>query len=148
MTTDRVLLLSLRPRFAKAILDGTKRVELRRIRPRAVPGTAILIYATAPTKALLGGCSVSGMLVADPDEIWEMHGHLTSVDRAEFDDYFAGTDHAVAIQLTAPWTLAKPITLDTLRQKWDGFHPPQTFRYLRAAAVRGIVPPTQRRSTA
>jgi predicted transcriptional regulator len=139
MTTSRTLLLSLRPRFAAAILDGTKRVELRRIRPRAKPGTPVLIYASTPTKALVGGCWVSGLVVAEPDEVWELHGHLTSVDRAEFDDYFAGAGHAVAIQVANPWTLDEALGLQVLRERWPGFHPPQSFRYLDRAEARSAV---------
>lgn len=136
---SRALLLSLRPRFAEAILDGAKRVELRRIRPRAAPGTPVLIYASTPRKALLGGCWVSGVVVAEPDEVWELHGHLTAVDRAEFDDYFTGAENAVAIQLTNPWTLDEPVELGELRAKWPGFHPPQSYRYINRVDVRAVV---------
>ena len=42
MTTARTLLLSLRPRFADAILSGAKTVELRRRPINADPGTPII----------------------------------------------------------------------------------------------------------
>ena len=140
MTSSRALLLSLRPRFAAAILDGSKRVELRRIRPRAAPGTPVMIYETTPTQALVGGCWVSGVVVAEPDEVWELHGHLTSVRRAEFDAYFSGTNQAVAIQVTNPWSLEQPIGLESLRDAWPGFHPPQSFRYVDRADARLVAP--------
>jgi len=71
---DAALFLSLRAEFAELILDGVKKVELRRIRPRAVPGTHALVSATSPVKAVLGGCTVRSVITADPDEVWELHG--------------------------------------------------------------------------
>jgi predicted transcriptional regulator len=50
----RTLLLSLRPRFADAILAGAKTVELRRRPINARPGTAILLYASRPMMAIVG----------------------------------------------------------------------------------------------
>ena len=127
------LFLSLRPDFADLILDGVKRVELRRIRPRAFPGTKVLVYATAPTKAVLGGCTVRSVVTADPDEVWELHGALASLDRDGYDQYFAGSQQATAIQLAAPWRLSRPVPLASLRANWDGFNPPQSFRYVKRA---------------
>ncbi|WP_237302536.1 ASCH domain-containing protein [Streptomyces sp. S063] len=51
-TPERALLLSLHPRFATAILNGEKTVELRRQRVAVPPGTPVIIYATSPTMAL------------------------------------------------------------------------------------------------
>ncbi len=135
---DDALFLSLRPSFAELILDGVKRVELRRIRPRAQRGTSVIVYATSPVKAVLGGCTVRSVLTADPDEVWELHGALASVERDGFDEYFAGAEQATAIQLSSPWRLARPVSLAALRTSWEGFSPPQSFRYVRRRDFRWI----------
>ena len=127
---NHALFLSLRPEYADLILRGTKRVELRRIRPRAVAGTQVVIYAASPVKSVLGGCEVSGVTCGEPDEVWDLHGALSAVDREGFDSYFDGAAQAVAIRLRAPWRLARPVPLSALRATWDGFTPPQSFRYV------------------
>ena len=42
----RALVLSLKPRFAGAILAGTKTVEVRRVMPRITVPTLALLYAS------------------------------------------------------------------------------------------------------
>jgi len=127
---DRTLFLSLLPEFADLILDGTKRIELRRVRPRALPGTHVVVYATSPRRAILGGCEVVDVCSGDPDEIWELHGTLAAIDRDRFDRYFVGAAQAVAIRLGNPWRLSEPLRLSVLRENWEGFNPPQSFRYV------------------
>ncbi|SFO06949.1 ASCH domain-containing protein [Amycolatopsis rubida] len=58
--------MSLRPRFAEAILDGTKTIELRRTRVSAPPGTKLVLYASAPTMAVVGIATLIGIEIASP----------------------------------------------------------------------------------
>ena len=46
----RIALMSIRPQFAAAILDGSKRVEFRK-RPLAADIGTVVIYATKPVGA-------------------------------------------------------------------------------------------------
>ena len=57
---DRMIVLSLKPRFAEAILTGDKTVELHRTEPKIVVPTRALLYATTPVRALLGTCKRTG----------------------------------------------------------------------------------------
>jgi predicted transcriptional regulator len=129
---ERALLLSLRPRFAELVLVGAKTVELRRVRPNVPAGAVALIYASAPTCALLGVAAVVEIHVADRERIWRRHGRHTGVTRAEYDAYFEGASDAVAIALTAVRRLPRPVPLPELRQGREWFRPPQSFRYLNA----------------
>ena len=56
---DRMIVLSLRPRFAEAIMAGDKTVELRRTEPKIVVPMRALLYATTPVRALLGTCVIT-----------------------------------------------------------------------------------------
>src|SRR3954454_13704408 len=98
-TEERVLLVSIRPRFADLLLEGSKTVELRRVRPNVTPGTAVILYASSPVCEIVGTASVAAIHEADPTSIWEHHGRRTGLDRSEFDSYFAGTDVAIGIEL-------------------------------------------------
>ncbi len=55
----RVALFSIHPQYAEAILAGTKSVEFRRT-PLADDVTHVVVYATAPTKMVVGIFEVDG----------------------------------------------------------------------------------------
>lgn len=136
---DRLLFLSLKPRFAAAILNGTKTVELRRRPPQIATPTEALIYASSPTKALRGTCWVDDIVSMAPWTLWRTHGPATGVTRREFLDYFAGCDIAHALMLSRPQPLAAPVELPELRRTMGGFDPPQSFRYVDAAIGQALV---------
>lgn len=142
MTIQRTLLLSLRPRFANAILSGGKTTEIRRRPVNAKPGTPIILYASAPTMAIVGTARLRAVHACDPDEAWQTHHRTFGLSRAEFDAYLNGSNWAYLLLLTQVGPLDTPLPLHHLRQ--DGpFHPPQSFRYVAAtdpASIRELVP--------
>ena len=52
-SSGRIILMSIHPEYAEALLDGTKTVELRKS-PVAGDISHIVIYATAPVQRVLG----------------------------------------------------------------------------------------------
>lgn len=131
----KVLLISIRPRFADLILGGSKTVELRRIRPAVDEGDRVLLYASSPVRELIGSCTVAGVDVGSADELWKSHGDHSGVSRSEFDHYFEGAVRAVGISLREPRRVRRPRTLAELRRRLPGFSPPQSFGYLSAEEV-------------
>ena len=125
----RALVLSLKPRFADAILSGAKTVEVRRVMPRITVPTLALLYASGTTRALVGTCVVRSVARHPTDELWRPHGARTALSRTEFDAYLMGRDHGVALLLERPEPLAAPVPLHTLRQA-HGFRPPQSLAYV------------------
>ena len=139
MSKDRsVLLLSLKPRFAASILDGTKTVELRRVAPKVQPGHMVLIYASSPVRQLAGKCRVVRLDVAPKSVIWERYRNQCGVTEAEYEAYFEGAQNAVAIVVDSPCTLQEPPSLATLRNRVAGFRPPQSFRYLSTSMLEQL----------
>lgn len=134
---ERALFLSLRPAYADAIMEGRKRVELRRSRPQSAAGKLAVIYAASPRRAALGVCRVDAIAEATPVEIWRQYGSQTGIAEDTYMAYFKGTDRAVAITLGQPRLFAEPVPLHRLRRQWLGFQPPQVFRYV---PVRDIEP--------
>lgn len=125
----RPLLLSLRPRFAHAILDGTKTVELRRTRVSALPGTLLVLYASSPVMAVVGVATMADRDIASPPTIWRRYRDRLGLSRTEFFEYFSGAEHATALSITAPRTLPEPLTLNRLRTH-SAFRPPQSYRFI------------------
>jgi predicted transcriptional regulator len=127
---ERALFLSLRPLYAEMILSGSKTVELRRIRPKAEPGSLVIVYASSPVRHILGTCIVEDIGSGTPDEIWRLHGPQTGIAWGVFSNYFIGIDQGVAITVRNARRLDEPIPLDVVRHHLKGFMPPQSFRYI------------------
>jgi predicted transcriptional regulator len=130
--SDRSLLLSLRPRFAEAILGGAKTTELRRRPIKASPGTVVVLYASAPTMAIVGTAVLVDIVALSPHTAWRRYRHTLSLSWPEFIEYLAGAERAHLLRLDDVKELDRPLTLQSLRRTAP-FQPPQSFRYLHAA---------------
>ncbi|MGK5548422.1 ASCH domain-containing protein [Streptomyces sp. URMC 127] len=139
--SERAMLLSVHPRFAAAILDGTKTVEVRRQRVAAPPGTPVLLYATAPTMAIVGMARIASVQVASPREVWAASRTSAGISRREYDDYMSGATRASGLSLEAPVTFEVPVLLAALRAA-GSFHPPQSYRYLSGEDLRKLAATT------
>ena len=131
------MLLSVHPRFATAILAGSKTVEVRRQRVAAPPGTPVLLYATAPTMALVGMVRIAAVHVASPKEVWSAHRTQTGITRREYDAYMSGATQASGLTLEAPVSFEEPVPLRALRAA-GAFHPPQSYRYMKSDDLRQV----------
>jgi predicted transcriptional regulator len=131
MTADPVVLLSVRPRFAAALLDGSKTVELRRRRARLAPGTMCLLYESSPTCALVGAFRVARTDTATPDQLWARHAAAMGLTRDEYDSYLEGADQPCAIVVDAAVSFPQPVRLTELRRRQRHFVTPQSYRFLR-----------------
>ncbi len=120
----------MRPRFSDGILDGTKTVELRRTRPQVEPGDPVLIYASSPVRAIVGGFLVKDLIQSDPAGLWSIVKDLAGVAEPEYQAYFTGARTGYGIGVTDPWRLPKPVCLETLRCRRPSFRPPQSYAYL------------------
>ncbi|WP_078901591.1 ASCH domain-containing protein [Actinacidiphila yeochonensis] len=127
--TERALLISVHPRFATAILEGSKTVELRRQRVAVPEGTPLVLYATSPVMALVGTARVSRVDSATPAAIWRQHRAHSGINRDEYDAYMQGASQASALVLDSPQNLDHSVPLTHLRAGGT-FHPPQSYRYI------------------
>lgn len=135
------LILSVKPKYAARILDGTKITELR-TRHVAVPeGTTLIVYATSPQRAIVGTARLQRVMVAAPEAAWEAAGDALALDRREFDGYTCGRSAVSLLFLEAVTPLDHPIHLTDLRNG-HRFHPPQGYRYVSSTdpeAIRALI---------
>ena len=136
---DRMVVLSLKPRFAEAILAGDKTVELRRTVPKIVVPTLALLYATTPVRALLGTCIITSVRSADLAVLWRQCGSRSDLRHHEFQQYFHGVDVGTALTLTQPQAFGRRVPLQDLRAKPRGFRPPQSFAYVDAETGHQLI---------
>lgn len=142
MTVQRTLLLSVRPRFADAILAGTKTIEIRRRPVNAAPGTPVILYASSPMMAVVGTARLASVDLCAPDTAWRKYSCTVGLTRAEYDAYLDGSVVAYMLRLQQVNSLNEPLPLRHLRE--DGpFQPPQSFRYIAASdpsRLKALVP--------
>lgn len=121
------ILLSVKPKFADLIVDGSKLVELRRSVPAQTVGT-IAIYSSSPVQAIVALADVSETVEASPTKLWaiakENGGGLT---RAQLMDYFDSKSTGFAIMLQNVRVYDKPVLPTKI---FKPFTAPQSFRYL------------------
>lgn len=139
MAAERPVLLSLRPRFADALLNGTKTVEVRRRPMRLDAGTLCLLYASAPIHALTGAIIVASVDHGAPSELWRRHGPRMALTRDEYHDYLDGRSSAGVLVVTAPVTFHAPVPLAELRRRLESFVPPQSYRFVRDGELRALL---------
>jgi len=136
---NRTALMSIRPNFVEKIFSGEKTIELRRVRPKLDTGDRVLVYASAPTCAIVGQFSVARILQGTPRKMWHQVRDYAGVTKADYERYFSGADIAVAIEITSKRLFKNEPTLDRLRARFDQFHPPQSYRYLETPMLDDIL---------
>lgn len=130
------LLVSIHPRFAQAVVEGTKRVELRRLRPAVVSGDPIVFYETSPTCAVVARAAITRVTTGSPTWLWKSVGGESGLSRREFMGYFSNCPKGFAIAFKSVSVLRVPVTLDALRRAVPDFAPPQSYQYLRQDRAR------------
>lgn len=125
-----VVLLSIKPEHAEALLDGEKHYEYRRTSPVLDPPYRAVLYATADVQAVVGGFETHTVLEAPPDRLVAQTVEATPQEPEGVRDYFAGKDIGSAIRVDRRLRYDEPVALDDLRGTDVEFHPPQNFRYL------------------
>lgn len=136
--SNKALLLSIRPRYADQIFSGTKRIELRRRRPRVGTGDLVFVYASSPTMALVGAFEVADVIEGKPASIWRQWHAQAGIDKSDFDNYFAGREVGFGLVIANAWQLPIPVNLAALRQKQSNFRPPQSFHYVPIERLRRL----------
>jgi predicted transcriptional regulator len=138
------VLMSIHPQYAEAILLGTKRYELRRMRPQFPPGTIVWLYATKPRGAIVG-CFESGEIIAGaPQTLWRSIGAQLGIDSKAVRAYVAGCERVFAIEIRGASPAPSDLPIPA------GLIPPQSYMYLpvqvdQPSLWEGLEMPTARR---
>ena len=121
------ILLSVKPKFANLIVEGSKLVELRRTVPAQVVGT-IAIYSSSPVQAIVALADVKETIEASPSRLWTIAkdngGGLT---KAELIAYFESKKTGFALMLENVRVYSRPVNPAKV---FKPFSAPQSFRYL------------------
>lgn len=129
------LLLSLKPVYADLVFEGLKTAELRRNLTSQLENQEVYIYVSSPVCALRGGFRVGQVWHGSPDEVWSIVSDMASVEKQDFDAYYAGKAIAYALEITSVWEYEKPVGLCKLRNWFPNFVVPQSWRYIRPEEI-------------
>lgn len=124
------ILLSVKPRYAEKILNGSKKIELRR-RFTKLPedGVTVVIYASSPISSVIGAVEVHSVEKLRIKEIWSKYKEIIGIDELGLHKYFRDIDEGLCLHLRKPMRFknSKP-----LNEIFDGslIRPPQSFQFV------------------
>lgn len=136
---DETVLLAVKPRFAEAILDGTKTVEFRRRRAHAQSGSIGLLYASSPRRSLVGAIRLGAVESWAPSTIWRKWGGRSGLSKPEFTRHFADAPIVTAIEICAAVAFTQAVDLSELRARSSGFLVPQSYRFITDAESKAVL---------
>ncbi len=128
---NNILLISVKPKYAKKIFNGSKTVELRRVSPKIKKDDLVLVYVSSPKKALMGGFQVEKIIKGDPQILWFKIKTKAGISKKEFDIYYKNTNKGVAIIIKKVWSFNESLDLDHIKKYLPYFNPPQGYRYIK-----------------
>jgi type I restriction enzyme S subunit len=129
------LLMSITPVVGRRIMSSSKKYEYRRSIFRK-PVNRVYLYLSSPERKITGYWFYRGYLEGTVREIWEATKDQSAAAKSAYLDYFQNTNKAFAIPVE------RFIPFDTPVDPWleAGFLPPQSFRYIAAAARNSALP--------
>ena len=125
----KYLFIAVKPEYANKLISGKKDIELRKMKPNVQPGDYVIIYASAPVKAVVGFGKVKTIIECTPKCLWESYSNRLGINEQSYLSYYDGYHKAIGIEFDMIKPVA-PIGLLELRTVDPNFHPPQIYRYV------------------
>lgn len=122
------VLLSIKPKYVKEIMNGNKKYEFRKSIFRCREDVELVyIYSTSPVKKIVGVFTIETIIEDHPKNLWESFREFSGIGAAEFFSYFGSNKKGFAIEIGKVEVFERPI--DPFREFSD-FKPPQSFYYI------------------
>ena len=121
------VLLSIKPKYVRSILEGEKRYEFRKAIFRNRSVHRVFIYSSAPVKRIVALFEISRIIEDHPSALWDQTRDHAGINDAEFFSYFAGRSRGYAIGIENLKEFDTPIDP---REEIPGFVPPQSYCYV------------------
>jgi type I restriction enzyme S subunit len=121
------VLLSIKPKYVKSILEGGKRYEFRKTIFKNREINRIYIYSSSPVKKIVASFVIGDILEDHPSDLWDTVKEYAGIDYRDFFAYFEGKSRAYAIEIQNLKIFDDPIDpCETM----TGFAPPQSYCYM------------------
>jgi len=124
------VLLSIKPRFVEAIMDGRKRYEFRKNKFSKKDINYVYIYSTSPIKKIVGVFKINNIIENSPSALWDELKDLAGISEDEFFEYFRNKETGFALEIKEVERFENPLDPKIL---FPNFVPPQSFCYIKSA---------------
>jgi predicted transcriptional regulator len=121
------VLLSIKPEFANMIFAGTKKFEFRRAIFRNEEVKTVVVYASAPTKKIIGEFEIEKILNEEIENLWEMTKKFAGIKKEYYLNYFFEKEIGYAIKIKNTKKYKHPLCI----KEHFNLAPPQSFLYLK-----------------
>ena len=121
------VLLSIKPRYAEAILRGEKKYEFRKTLFKRKDIRKILIYSSSPVKRIVGSFEAGEILEEQPKKLWDECRRGAGIEKDEFFRYYANKDKGYAIRIHNLRKFEEPVDP---KEHNSEFVAPQSFCYI------------------
>ena len=119
------VIISIKPKYALAIIKGEKRIEFRKRKPNIKAGTRCYIYATAPYKMIIGYLIYWGCIIRRKDQLWKEVQSIAGITKEEFDAYYKNKELAYGWIFSA-YKAKEPFPIEVFDLK----RPPQSYQFI------------------
>lgn len=135
MENPKILLLSIKPQFARSIFSGEKLYEFRKTKIRE-DARIVLLYASSPKQALVGFAEIEKILEGKPEDIWQKTKNKSGIEFSFFEEYYKGKEKAFALKLKNVCEFNAPIEPHAM---FKDFVPPQSYAYLEMQKISDAI---------
>ncbi|WP_273693344.1 hypothetical protein [Shewanella vesiculosa] len=133
---DNFVLISIHPEHVVKILSGEKKLEFRR-RWTTKKVVSLVIYETSPTQKIVAIANVKTIYRGTKSRLWELSKIKGGgISKARLFEYIGTRTEGVAIELSEIINLGNGLSPALIFGK--GFHPPQSFRYIKENELKKL----------
>lgn len=123
----RVVLMSIKPKYADAIFRGEKRVEFRKACFKETV-TRVYVYSSTPIRQIIGYFTIERIEKDSPEKLWKRYGSVSAIQRDDFFNYFSGKSKGYAIVVKDIHPFANGLTIQDVFS--GNYAVPQNYRYI------------------
>lgn len=125
---EKLILMSIKTKYANQIFNGTKKYEYRR---RSIGeknlGKKIFIYSSEKERAIVGYIVVDKIIGGTSNYVLEQTENINNKDII---NYFKDCTKCYALKISEAVKFENPISLVDIREKQEKFVIPQYYRYI------------------
>lgn len=119
------ILLSIKPKYANAILDGEKLVEFRKLAFKKEI-KRVYIYSSSPEQRIIGYFTIDDIVSDTPRKLWRKFKDVGSISQEDFFEYFADKEIGYSIKIKSVNRFKKS---KDPKEIFEKFVAPQSFMY-------------------
>jgi predicted transcriptional regulator len=119
------VILSIKPKYANAILAGEKKVEFRKLTFKKEI-EKVYIYSSAPEQRIIGYFTIKNIISDTPERLWRKFNRVGSINEEDFFDYFENKEIGYSICIEKFNRFKHAIDPKKI---FNNFVPPQSYMY-------------------